>query len=316
MSKVAIYKEQSTRSLVTMPRRRVVVSEQVQAYLNVSRSANTVKGYVADVRSFLRWGGRIPSRPEVVAEFLADEAETKAFATIRRKNAAIGLAHRELGYASPSYFEVVKGTLRGIKRAKPYKVRQKRPLVAEQVIAATKGLNGVAGARDRAILMIGFAGAFRQSELVGLNVEDCGMRDGCLVIALRSSKTDQLSEGREVVIPRGRGRKCPVKALLEWLKISRISAGPIFRRVDRSGVVLGGRVGAGIVSRIVKEGANSIGLDPRGFGGHSLRAGYVTTAAARGVPIWAIKRQTGHSSETMIETYIRPTGAMPNMRLL
>lgn len=299
-----------------MPRRRVVVSKQVQAYLNVSRSANTISGYVSDVRSFLKWGGRIPSRPEVVAEFLASEAATKAFATVRRKNAAIGLAHRELGYPSPSYFEIVKGTLRGIKRAKPYKVRQKRPMVAEQVIAATKGLTGVAGARDRAILMIGFAGAFRQSELVGLNVEDFGMRDGSLVVSLRSCKTDQMSEGREVVIPRGYGARCPIKALLKWLQISAIRTGAVFRRVDRNGVVLQGRVGSGIVARIVKERADSIGLDSKGFGGHSLRAGYVTTAAARGIPIWAIKRQTGHSSETMLEAYIRPTGVVLNERLL
>lgn len=181
--------------LVKMPRRRIIVSKRVQGYINVSRSQNTIKGYVSDVRSFLQWGGRIPAKPEMVAEFLADEAETKAFATIRRKNAAIGLAHRELGYASPSYFEVVKGTLRGIKRAKPYRVRQKRPMIAEQVIAATKGLTGVAGARDRALLMIGFAGAFRQAELVALNVEDFGMRDGSLVVSIRSSKTDQLANG-------------------------------------------------------------------------------------------------------------------------
>lgn len=316
MSRIATNKQQSMKSLVTMPKRRVIVSKQVQAYLDVSRSANTVKGYVSDVRSFLRWGGKIPSKPEVVAEFLASEAATKAFATVRRKNAAIGLAHRELGYPSPSYFEVVKGTLRGIKRAKPCKVRQKRPLVAEQVIAAAKGLTGVAGARDRAILMIGFAGAFRQSELVGLNVEDLGMRDGSLVVSLRTSKTDQMAMGREIVIPQGRGMKCPIKALLAWLKISGITTGAVFRRVDRNGIVLGGRSSSGIVARIVKERANCIGLDPKGFGGHSLRAGFVTTAAVRGMPSWAIKRQTGHKSESMTNEYIRPTGAIPNIALL
>lgn len=316
MSKIAMNKQQSMKNSVTMPKRRVFVSKQVQAYLNASRSANTVKGYVSDVRSFLRWGGKIPSKPEKVAEFLAAEAETKAFATVRRKSSAIGLAHRELGYPCPSYFEVVKGTLKGIKRAKPYKVRQKRPLVAEQVIAATKGLSGVAGARDRAILMIGFAGAFRQSEMVGLNVEDFGMRGGNLVVTLRSSKTDQMAEGREIVIPPGRGSRCPIRALVNWLEVSGIGAGPVFRRVDRNGRVLGGRTSASIVARVVKEGASYLGLNPDGYGGHSLRAGYVTTAAERGMPNWAIKRQTGHKSELMIDEYIRPTDVLPSMRLL
>jgi len=316
MTNMMTSKNFMTRERVTIPKRRIVVSKQVQAYLEVSRAENTIRAYVADVRSFLAWGGRIPSSPERVAEYLACEAEKLSFSTLRRRLSAISLAHRELGYPSPSQFEVVKGTLRGIRRSKPSRQNTKRAFMAEHVLAATKELTGVAGARDKALLMIGFAGAFRRSELVALNVEDFGMRDGELVVKVRSSKTDQMAVGREVVIPPGRGKRCPIKALLAWLKISGITSGAVLRRVNRNGVVLDGRLSGGVVGSVVKFHASEIGLDPTGFGGHSLRVGYVTTAALKGMPIWAIRRQTDHRSDMMLEAYVRPNGALPNIRVL
>lgn len=294
-----------SKSVIVVPRNKVLVSARVQAYLNVSRAANTIAGYVGDVRSFLKWGGRIPARPELVAEFLADEAATKAYATLRRKSSAISLAHRELGYASPCQTELVKGTLRGIRRTKPGNIRRMQPLLASQVIAATHTLTGVAGCRDRALLLVGFAGAFRRAELIGLNVEDLTLRESNLVITLRSSKTDQLKRGREVVIPSGRGKRCPVNALREWFRVARIEEGAVFRGVDRFGNVLANRLNVEAVAYIVKRRVSDIGLDAKKYGGHSLRAGFVTTAASRGIASWVIKKQTGHSSDSSLEIYIR-----------
>jgi integrase len=140
--------------------------------------------------------------------------------------------------------------------------------------------------------------------LVALDVEDCGVRGRDLIVRLRRGKTDQEGEGREVVIPSGKA-SCPVHALREWLRKARIRTGPVFRRVSRDGLVSTVRLPAGAVAQVVKMAAQGLGLDPNLYAGHSLRAGYVTTAALSGVPLWQIKKQTGHSTETMVETYVR-----------
>ncbi len=294
----------------------MAVSQKVQAFLNVSRAANTVAGYESDVRSFMKFGGAIPCRPEVVAEFLAVEAETKAYATLRRKVAAIALAHRQIGYVSPCHSEIVNATLRGIRRSQPNSVRRMKPLLAAQVIAATRSLTGLAGIRDRALLLVGFAGAFRRSELVALNVEDLELRGDELIVHVRSSKTDQLKQGREVHIPYGRGKSCPIDALRRWFSASSIRTGAVFRAVNRHGCVREPRLSANSVSYIVKRCTAALGLNAREYSGHSLRAGYVTTAAMRGMPSWEIKRQTGHRSDTMLELYVRLPEKMTALRLL
>jgi integrase len=162
------------------------------------------------------------------------------------------------------------------------------------------------GERDRALLLVCFAGAFRRSELVSLDVADVSFtRDG-LVIHLRRSKTDQEGEGRTIGIPRGsRPMTCPVRALKEWLDFSGITAGPLFRPVNRHGQVLATRLSDRGVARVVQRAAAAAGLDPTDVAGHSLRAGLATSAAAAGVSERAIMAQTGHKSLPMVRRYIR-----------
>ena len=285
------------------------VSERVMKYLSASRSANTVKSYAADLKDFFGWGGRVPAKPERVAEYLAELAETLAYATIKRRTAALTLAHHERNFPSPCHAELVRSTLRGIRRRKPGAPKRMRPMLAEQVMAAVKGERGIKGARDRALMMLGFAGAFRRSELVALNVEDLGMRGAQMVVTIRSSKTDQEARGRVVVVPKGsRKSRCAVEATVAWLETAGIAAGAVFRPINRHGTVLEKRLSAGSVGVVVKRSAAKLGLDPRHYGGHSLRAGYVTTAALKGVPLWRVREQTGHSRETMVECYIRVPG--------
>jgi integrase len=162
------------------------------------------------------------------------------------------------------------------------------------------------GERDRALLLVCFAGAFRRSELVSLDVADVSFtRDG-LVIRLRRSKTDQEGEGRTIGIPYGsRPMTCPVRALKEWLDFSGITAGPLFRPVNRHGQVLATRLSDRGVARVVQRAAAAAGLDPTDVAGHSLRAGLATSAAAAGVSERAIMAQTGHKSLPMVRRYIR-----------
>jgi integrase len=159
--------------------------------------------------------------------------------------------------------------------------------------------------RDRALLLVGFAGGFRRSEFVAINCTDIeSVRQG-VVIHVRRSKTDQEGVGRKIGIPHGRTRWCPVAALNDWLERAGIEDGPVFRPVDRHGRVQGQRLSGEAVSLVVKERVAAIGLEPNEFSGHSLRAGLATSAAAAGVSSWKIRQQTGHASDAMLARYIR-----------
>jgi integrase len=256
------------------------------------------------LRHFKEWGGRVPAKPQLVAEYLAHLSKTRTVATIKRRKAALTAAHRERGYADPCAAEVVRATMKGIRRTSAKTRRQMKPLLADQVARAAERLprNG-RGIRDRAVLLLGFAGAFRRSELVAINVEDCAFSRGQLVVTLRTSKTDPERRGREVVIPIGQVA-CPVRAVKLWMRHANIRSGALFRDTS-NGEIYAKRMTSETVSKIVKAAAISLGLDPTAYAGHSLRAGYVTTAAMSGVPLWRIKRHTGHSTETMVETYVR-----------
>jgi integrase len=159
--------------------------------------------------------------------------------------------------------------------------------------------------RDRALLLIGFAGALRRSELVGLDVADIEhVRQG-IILSLRRSKTDQDGEGRTIGIPFGRTRWCPVAALDLWLTASAITAGAVFRPVDRHGRMHGARLSGEAVSLVVRQWVAAAGLDATKYSGHSLRAGLATSAAQAGVPTWRIRTQMRHASDAMLARYIR-----------
>ena len=167
------------------------------------------------------------------------------------------------------------------------------------------GLEGVKGARDKALLLLGFAGAFRRGELVALTVADIEQAKQGLIVYLRFSKTDQEGQGRKIAIPFARGAVCPVMALSQWLEVSSIKEGPIFRPVNRHGTIASVALSAQAVAHVVKERAKAVGLDPSQYAGHSLRAGLVTSAAQLGVSSWKIRQQTGHKSDAMLARYIR-----------
>jgi integrase len=159
--------------------------------------------------------------------------------------------------------------------------------------------------RDRALLLIGFAGGFRRSELVGLNCGDVERVRQGIILTLRRSKTDQAAEGRKIGIPLARGHWCPVGVLEHWLDKSGIVEGALFRPIDRHGRMQAKPLSGEAACLIVKERVHAVGIDPSGYSGHSLRAGLATSAAQAGVPSWKIRQQTGHTSEAMLSRYIR-----------
>ena len=165
---------------------------------------------------------------------------------------------------------------------------------------------GTIGARDRALILLGFAGAFRRSELVGLNFEDCAFGKDGLTVTLRRSKTDQHELGRKIGVPYGSNPEtCPVRNLQQWIAQAGVTAGPLFRSISRHGQVQPGRLSDIEVARVVKKLAYRAGLDAGKYAGHSLRAGHATAAAIAGASGRPIMWQTGHRSVQMVRRYIR-----------
>jgi integrase len=278
----------------------------VRDFLHNSITAATKRAYAADIRRFEEWGGSIPTTPDLVASYIAELARTHKAATIARKLASLSKAHRAAGKSDPCKAEIVKATLRGITRAIGTAQREAKPILKEDLFQMLAQMGDrPKDRRDKALLLIGFAGAFRRSELVGLDVGDIEHARPGVVITLRKSKTDQQGRGRRIGIPYGRTIWCPVKHLAEWLDHAGTTDGPIFRSIDRHGHVADQRLSGEAVSIIVKRRAEAAGFDPNLYSGHSLRAGLATSAAMAGASTWKIRQQTGHASDAMLSRYIR-----------
>ncbi len=225
---------------------------------------------------------------------------------LARHLVAIRRAHALRGLPDPVRSELVRLTFRGIRRAHGRPQRRAAALAAEEmaVIVASLG-DSLRDARDRALLLVGFAGAFRRSELSRIDCKSIERTPRGIIVTIPRSKTDQECQSRQVAIPYGRSAICPIKALDHWLELSGITKGPVFRPVTRRGQVLSGRLSGDSIASIVKQRVRAIGLDPARYSGHSLRAGFVTSAATAGAPAWRIKAQTGHASNALVGRYIR-----------
>lgn len=283
-----------------------LIPEPVREYVQAAIAENTRRAYQSDLRHFLEWGGTLPAMPNMIADYLAAHATSLSVATLIRRLAAISKAHTTQGLPSPTSSDLVRMTMCGIRRTHGKPQHQVAAAIKEDVLAMVAKLGTrPKDRRDRALLLIGFAGAFRRSELIAINVTDIDRVPQGIIITVNRSKTDQDGNGRKIGIPYARGVVCPVKALDDWLMISGITDGPVYRPVDRHGRITHARLSPEAVALVVKERARAAGLDPTRYAGHSLRAGLATSAAAAGVPVWKIRDQTGHASDAMLHRYIR-----------
>jgi site-specific recombinase XerD len=274
------------------------------------KAASTRKAYGTDFRLFKEWCddkgvSSLPASPETVAAFLASESKTAKPSTLGRRIAAIRYAHKLAHLETPTDSEAVKATLRGIRRTVGTAKMRKAPAVAAKVLAMVAlAPEGLAGLRDRALLLLGFAGAFRRSELVALDVADIAETETGLLVTIRRSKTDQEGEGVTIAIARG-DVACPTRALREWLDAARIEAGPIFRPIDKAGTIAPERLTDRSVANIVKAYAERAGFDAGTFSGHSLRSGFLTSAAAKGASIFKMMDVSRHKSVDTLRGYVR-----------
>lgn len=284
---------------------------RARAYATASHAKGTLKAYATDAREFAAWCevqslSALPAEPDTIAAFLADCADRGLKAsTVSRKASAIRFAHRAKGYPSPTESAEVEVTLRGIRRHLGTAAKQKAPAIATNIaVMLSRAPNNAQGKRDHALIALGFAGAFRRSELVALDVADLTFTDEGVDVMVRRSKTDQEGEGFVKSIPAGNAIK-PVLLLREWIESAGIESGHVFRCVRRGGAVGAESLTPQSVALIVKRYAEVSGLDPAAFAGHSLRAGFVTSAAEAGADINRIMDQSGHRDPRTVQTYIR-----------
>lgn len=293
-------------------------AERARDFIAQGQAASTGRAYRTDWADFTTWcqeRGRVPlpALPATVALYVtdlaapADPAQTsRKVSTIQRRLASISQAHKLDGHESPTASPEVRAVMKGIRRELGTAQAGKQPAVTEVIRAMVEHLpDTILGRRDRALLLVGFAGAFRRSELVALTLADVRFAHEGLIITLRRSKTDQEGLGATKGITYGSNPDtCPVRALQRWIDEAKLTDGPLFRSLKHGKLQPHGLDGRD-VARLVKRAAKGAGLDPTSFSGHSLRAGLATAAAAAGVSERAIMNQTGHKSLTVMRRYIR-----------
>jgi site-specific recombinase XerD len=316
---------------------------RVEDFASKAQAENTTRAYASDLEDFRHWCDRMerewmPATPKTVGLYLGARAEELSLATLERRLAAIASVHKEEGHSSPA--SVAEGPLRkiwkGIVREKTRRQDGAPPLLVEDLRSIIEHLprysasgDGPTGEltltslRDRALLLVGWAGALRRSELVALRAEDIQFIEGEGVnIYVRKAKADQEGEGLVKGLPYGSSREtCPVTALRQWLQAAErqlgetsegSSKGPfegdIFRRFYRGESIGPEAMTAQHVSTVLKRHAESAGLDPEEYSAHSLRAGFITQAIRAGKAERRVKEHSGHSSWETFNRYVEEAG--------
>lgn len=345
-----------------------------ETIMAASRAANTTRSYDSDWRRFVAWCAEhdahpLPASPSTVVAYLMDASRVAPgqgsprykVSTLSRWVTTINVAHRDTGHPKPGEHPTVRSFLAGLARTHGTRPRQAAPLLLDDVRSVVTHMDttvwpgGVSATRDVAIILAGFAGAFRRSELAGLNLADVTFdRADGVHLLVRRSKTDQDGAGQIKPAPFGQTPStCTPCAVARWLRLisaahrapltgesqrvalmrvvlrddpdkhicrgDRIApeqtshgalSGPLFRRVDRHGAILPGRLSGAAFSEVIKRRVEQAGIDPTHFSGHSPRAGFVTEALRHGASAHAIMRQTGHADPATIETYARERAPM------
>jgi site-specific recombinase XerD len=302
-------------NLVSADRAPALVAD-LKVPAQASKAPSTLRAYRSGLADFQSWCEVrqvpwLPATPATIALYVSHLAGAgRGLATIQQRMVAISQAHQLAGQLpSPTSHPEVRATLAGIRRRLGTAQRRKAPLVTGELrrLAGVTGPTPLADARDRALLLLGFAAALRRSELAALDAGDAPETEEGLVVHVRSGQTDQEGAGDLRGVPYGvHPETCPVRAMHAWLTISGIREGPLFRPITRHGQLLPDRLVGRAVARIVQRACARAGLDAAQYGGHSLRAGLATAAAAGEAPEWSIMRQGGWRSSAVARDYIRP----------
>ena len=282
--------------------------------LKNSKASNTLRAYQADFRDFSNFCSQngfkeLPANPKILSLYLTQLSSTSKYSTLKRRIASIGILHKLKGHYLDTKHPIIVENLMGIKRKFGINQKGKKPLLINNlkliinVLDKTKG-NINKRLRDRAILLIGFSGGFRRSELANIDYEDLEFVNEGVKIFIKRSKTDQSGEGSIKAIPYFDNEiYCPVKTLKNWLNEEKIKTGKIFNVSDKT------------IALIIKKYSNLAGFDSNKYAGHSLRSGFATSAAEAGAEERSIMNMTGHKSTEMVRRYIKEANLFKNNAL-
>ena len=282
--------------------------------LKNSKAKNTLRAYQADFKDFSIFCSKngfssIPTEPKILSLYLTHLSATSKFSTLKRRIASISVVHKMKGHYLDTKHPIVMENLHGIRRAKGTKQLGKKPILIndlKSIINAIDAFNKIEKKklRDKAILLVGFSGGFRRSELVEIEYDDVEFVSEGVKIFIKRSKTDQSGEGMIKAIPYFENKNfCPVVNLKKWIDYSIIKSGKIFNISDKS------------VALIIKKYASLSGLDPNKYGGHSLRSGFATSTAESGAEERNIMAMTGHKTTQMVRRYIKDANLFKNNAL-
>jgi site-specific recombinase XerD len=284
-------------------------------FIHSAKAPATVKAYRSDWRDFEAWCYQhrltpLPATPETVALYIADRAATLQSGTITRRLTSITKAHQAAGFStSPASTRhmLVGETLKGIRRTIGTRQKGKDPLLTEDIRRIVVACpNNLLGLRDRSLVLVGFAGGFRRSELARIEFHELTFGKNGVIVHLPTSKTDQQGAGRKVGLPFGTyPQTCPVHALQRWLNAAAIADGPVFRSVNRHQQVSKRGLYRDSIGPLLKRAAARAGMETKPLAGHSLRAGLVTQAVMNGVSEFVIMKQTGHRAVATLQRYVR-----------
>ena len=301
--------------------------EETLENLKSSKANNTLRAYKSDFRDFGAFCAKhgfnsMPTEPKIVSLYLTHLSTSTKISTLRRRLVSIGVIHKLKGHYLDTKHPVIIENLMGIKRKKGSIQIGKKPILINHLkeiinVIDNQKIEKIKKLRNRTLILIGFGGGFRRTELISIDYEDLDFVEEGLKITLRRSKTDQFGEGLVKGIPYFTNEKyCPVISLKNWINLSKIKTGPIFRRFAKGSILTNNRLTDQSVVLIIKDCLKLAGIENKNFSGHSLRSGFATVAAESGADERSIMAMTGHKTTQMVRRYIREANIFKNNALL
>ena len=282
--------------------------------LRNSKSENTIRAYQSDYNDFSLFCSKngfqsMPTKPKILALYITHLSSYSKYSTLKRRLASISILHKTKGHYIDIKHPIIMENLMGIKRTNGSNQKSKKPLLINDLKVLIQAIHqskekDLKKTRDKALVLIGFSGGFRRSELVNIEYEDIEFVSEGVKIFVKRSKTDQSGEGMTKAVPYFDNKDfCPVKSLKNWIEVSALKKGKIFNISDKS------------VALIIKKYANYAGLDSHRYAGHSLRSGFATSTAESGAEERNIMAMTGHKSTEMVRRYIKEANLFKNNAL-
>ena len=300
--------------------------EETLNNLKSSKANNTLRAYKSDFKDFGAFCAKhgidsLPTEPKIVSLYLTHLSKNLKMSTLKRRLVSISMVHRLKGHYLDTKHPIIIENLMGIKRIKGSIQKGKKPILINHLksiinVIDQQKINEIKKSRDKTIVLIGFGGGFRRSELISIDHEDLEFVPEGVKITLRRSKTDQFGEGMVKGLPYFSNELyCPVINLKKWLELSNIKSGPIFRRFAKGSVLTNNRLTDQSVVLIIKDYLNLAGIENKNYSGHSLRSGFATVAAESGADERSIMAMTGHKTTQMVRRYIREANIFKNNAL-